>query len=91
MAKTSAERQAAYRARKLSDESAPCERLNLLIDLHAKRALERLSLCYGVTQKAMLEHLLADAERAAIKVAMMSPHGPDDYYDRKLRLPLVTQ
>lgn len=91
MAKSSAERQAAYRARKLADESAPCERLNMLIDLHAKRSLERLAACYGVTQKAMLEHVLAEAEKATIKEAMKTPHGPDDYYDRKLRLPFVTE
>lgn len=62
----------------------------MIIDLRAKRALERLSACYGVTQKAMLEYLLAEGEKAAIKEAMLLPRGPDDYYDQNLRLPSVT-
>ncbi len=86
MVTSNAQRQAAYRARRLQDESAPSERLNLIIDLHAKRALERLAKCYGVTQKGMLQKLLLDAEQAAVDAAIAFPNGQSDYYDGKLRL-----
>lgn len=86
MAKTSAERQAAYRVRHLQDEAAGGERLNMVVDLHAKRALERLAICYGVTQKVMLERLLAEAERATLEKALGLPNGPEEYYDGRLRL-----
>ena len=85
MAQTTAERQAAYRARHLHDEGGTGERLNVVIDLHAKRALERLASCYGVTQLAMLEQIIADAEREALKKSARLPKGRDDYYDKKLR------
>jgi hypothetical protein len=45
MAKSNAERQAAYRARHLKDENGTGLRLNLVIDAHAKWALERLAVC----------------------------------------------
>lgn len=79
MAKSSAERQAAYRMRHLKDEDGKGERLNLVIDLHAKRALERLAACYAVTQRAMLERILAEAERAALDGVPASEHA--GYYD----------
>ena len=41
---SNAQRQADYRARHLKSEDAQLQRLNLMIDLHAKRALERLLL-----------------------------------------------
>ena len=85
MAQTTAERQAAYRARHLHDEGGTGERLNVVIDLHAKRALERLASCYGVTQLAMLEQIIADAEREALKKSARLPKGQDDYNDKKLR------
>ncbi len=81
-----AKRQAAYRARRKNDESAPTERLNLIIDLHAKRALERLAKCYGVTQKTMIQRLLIEAEHVAIDAATALPNGQADYYDGKLHL-----
>lgn len=81
-----AKRQAAYRARRKADDSAPTERLNLMIDLHAKRALERLAMCYGVTQKAILQKLLRDAEHAAIDAATTIANGQADYYEGRLRL-----
>ena len=86
MAKSSAQRQADYRARHLHEEGGEGERLNLVIDLHAKRALERLALCYGVTQKAMLNRLLIDAERAAVEKVAALPDGYVRYYDGKLKM-----
>ena len=90
MAQTTAERQAAYRARHLHDEGGTGERLNVIINLHAKRALERLASCYGVTQLAMLERIIAAAEREVLKKAARRPKGQDDYYDKKLHLKSVT-
>ena len=90
MAQTTAERQAAYRTRHLHDEGGTGERLNVVINLHAKRALERLASCYGVTQLAMLERIIAAAEREVLKKAARRPKGQDDYYDKKLQLKSVT-
>jgi hypothetical protein len=37
-----------------------------MVSLQAKRRLERLAACYGVTLRNMLERILADAERAVL-------------------------
>jgi hypothetical protein len=86
MAMSSAERQAAYRERHLKDENGKGERLSLVIDLHAKRALERVAACYGLTQRAMLERLLVQAEQAAVERAGKLCNGQADYCDGRLRL-----
>ncbi|NMM15369.1 MAG: hypothetical protein HHJ17_17770 [Rhodoferax sp.] len=86
MMATNSERQAAYRARHLKSENGELERLNLMVNLHAKRSLERLASCYGVTQRAMIERLLQSAERAAVDAAQNLPDGQSDYYDSKLKL-----
>ena len=88
MAKSNAARQAAYRARHLIDEDGTGERLNLVIDLHAKRALERLAVCYGVTQREAIERLVLHAERAALDRVAALPAGHADYYAGRLRLGL---
>jgi len=64
MAKSNAERQAAYRQRHLKDVDGNGERLSLLVDIHAKLALERLARRYAVTQRAMLERLIVEADKA---------------------------
>lgn len=87
MATSNAERQAAYRVRHLKSEEGQGERLNLIIGLHAKRSLERLASCYGVTQKGMLERIILDAERATLDTA--SPAGQEEYYNGSLRLDLL--
>jgi hypothetical protein len=51
MVTSNAKRQSAYRKRHLHDEDGNCERINQLVSLHAKKALERLAKCYGVTQR----------------------------------------
>jgi hypothetical protein len=66
MPRTNAERQAAYRQRHLKEMNGMLERLNMMLSLHAKRQLERLAAGYGVTQRKLLERLLAEAERAAL-------------------------
>lgn len=89
--RNNAQRQADYRARHLKSEDSQLQRLNLMIDLHAKRALERLASCYGVTQKSLLESLILQAQQVALLEAqVMSPNGPTDYYERRLRLPFAT-
>ena len=89
MAKTNAERQAAYRARHLHSDDAQGERLNTIVSLHAKRKLERLAACYGVTQRALLEQLLKDAEDEVMRVIDREHLDHADYYDGRLRLPVT--
>ncbi|PKO62394.1 MAG: hypothetical protein CVU24_04270 [Betaproteobacteria bacterium HGW-Betaproteobacteria-18] len=86
MATSNAQRQAAYRLKHLKDDDAQAERLNIIIDLHAKKALERLSSCYGVTQRAMIEKLLIDAERQAANAAALMPGGDASYYASEIKL-----
>lgn len=79
MAKTNAQRQAEYRERHLKDENRTDDRLNTLINIHAKYALARLARHYGITQRALLERLLTETDS---KVAN-SLTGVDQsaYYD----------
>jgi hypothetical protein len=86
MAKTNAQRQAAYRMRHLKNDDSIGERLNLIVDLHTKLALQRWAKCYGVTQKQALCYLIAKGQEAALEQAAKIPNGPNDYYDGKLRL-----
>lgn len=86
MATSNAQRQAAYRLKHLKDVDGQGERLNIIIDLHAKKALERLSSCYGVTQRAMIEKLLIEAERHAANAAALMPGGDAAYFAREIKL-----
>ena len=87
---SNARRQAAYRLRHLKSQDGMLERLSVLVDLHTKRALERLALCYGVTQKSMLQSLIEQAEHAAIIEALaLSPDGQTDFYEGRLRMSLA--
>ncbi len=61
MTMTNAEKQAAYRARKIKEGDG--ERLQAVVSLHAKRALERLARHHGITQAATLERLILDEQR----------------------------
>jgi hypothetical protein len=92
--RSNAQRQADYRARHLKDENSQLERLSLLVDFHAKCALERLACCYGVTQRAMLERLVMQADRVTQQQAQeQSSDGQADYFDKRISLqwPGVTQ
>lgn len=61
-----AERQAAYRRRHLNEvDTVDSARLNTIVPVATKRALERLAKRYAVTQREMLEKLIGDAERVA--------------------------
>ena len=69
MAKTSAERQADYRARRAtSGEKGDGERrLSTWITTGSDLALERLACRYSVTKKEMLERLIIDADERISK------------------------
>ncbi len=81
MAKSNAQRQAEYRRRHLKDVDASCERLNLIVSTQAKQQLERLAFCFGLTQRMMLERILAGVERATVDRLPADARG--DYYERK--------
>ncbi len=83
---TNAERQAAYRAKHLKDIEGVDVRLNIIVHATTKAALKRLAVCYGVTQKAMIERLMREAERSAIGAAAAMPNGEAAYYAGVLRL-----
>ena len=86
--RSNAQRQADYRQRHLKSEDHNLQRLSLMVDLHAKLALQRLAHCYGVTQRSMLEGLIMQAQHLAVNEAIaISPNGHADYYDGRIRLP----
>jgi hypothetical protein len=65
MAKTNAQRQAEYRARRRRDGVST--RLNIEVSLVAHFALERLAHHHGLTQRQMLEQLITDPHKALCK------------------------
>jgi hypothetical protein len=80
------QRQRAYRDRHLTltDESDDMlERINQMASLPAKTALKRLASYYGVTQRAILESAIANAERALFDT--LSGEHQNDYYDMNIR------
>ncbi len=84
MAKTAAERQAAYRASRynagLNGEGE--QRLNTWVSIGAHLALERLAARYGVTLRGMLERLiLAEDEKLLASLDMDTPDW-DAYFER---------
>lgn len=64
MARTNAQNQAAYRTRHTKGEGGTASRLDVLIADSAKLALKRLAARYGVSNRAMLETLILDAQKA---------------------------
>ena len=85
MAKTSAERQQSYRKnRPLAGENGE-RRLNTWVSSGASLALHRLSERYCVTNRAMLEHLILEADQAI--VATLDPDTPEwhVYFGETLR------
>jgi hypothetical protein len=85
-----AQRQAQYRARHLLDVEGKAERLNTVIELSAKRALERLASCYGVTQRAMIERLISEAERSTLVQHAKSHEDQTKYFEKQLLIQPVT-
>lgn len=68
MPKTTAQRQAEYRARRPTSglDGNGQRRINLFVDTAAALALERLLARYGVTKQAMLAKLLIQADQAVL-------------------------
>lgn len=64
MAKSSAERQREFRQRKLSEGTDV--RLDVVVSASAAAALQRLARHHGLSQRATLEKVLADAEGATV-------------------------
>lgn len=62
MSRTNSERQAAYRARRAEAGDNGERRLNTWLSTSAALALERLARHHGLTQRAMLERLLLEAQ-----------------------------
>lgn len=77
MAKTAAQRQAQYRARRpfAGREGNGERRLNVWIDTGADLALERLARRYCVTKRQMIERLVAAEDDYIIKG--IEPDSPD--------------
>lgn len=87
MRKSNAQRQRAYRDRhlKLTDElDDMLERINQMVSLPAKNALKRLASYYGVTQRAILESAIANAERTLLDT--LPGEHQNHYYDMNITL-----
>jgi len=82
MAKSNAERQAEYRARRLTEGGSQV--ISAVVSFRTKNALARLAACHGITQRQMLEQIVEDAERRLLD--RVGNRHADAYYDRKLRL-----
>ena len=93
--KSNAQRQRAYRERHLKDADGKGERLNTVINLSAKRSLEWLASCYGVTQRALLERIIAQAESdlltTLVEACEEKHHGPmpTEALDRARIFPVI--
>ena len=77
MAKTAAERQAAYRSRR--DDGEGERRLDTRVSVSAHLALDRLAQRYRVTRREMLERLIADADDAILKTLHIDTPEWDTY------------
>lgn len=69
MAQNSAQRQAAYRQRHLKDENGDKGRLQAVVSLAAKQALDRLARHHGLTLAALVERLALE-EAARVTAGM---------------------
>lgn len=66
MGATNAERQAAFRARKIKAEDGNGSRLDLVIDTSTHLALKRLAKHYGVSMVALLAQLARDEQHRVL-------------------------
>ena len=78
MAKTSAERQAVYRARRNDGEGD--RRINTWVSVNADLALDRLAKRYGVTRRKMVERLIGNADEAILKTLKLDSPEWDEYF-----------
>ena len=82
MAKSNAERQAEYRARRRAEGES--QLLSTAVSFRTKNSLVRLAACHGVTQREMLERIVEEAEKKLLD--RVGNRHADAYYDQKLRL-----
>jgi len=88
MAKTAAQRQAAYRARRphAGNDGNGERRLSVWIDTRASLALARLARRYAVTQRALIERLvIAEDERILAEIELDSAQWHAYFADTSLR------
>lgn len=84
---SNAQRQRVYRKRHLKSqggEHSTLERINTLVCWRTKLTLKRLSDCYGVTQRVILERILDDAQKRLL--ATLDYEQQDLFNDGKLSL-----
>jgi hypothetical protein len=74
--KANAKRQAEYRKRHIKEGSD--QRLNVILDLQAKLALERMAKLQGVSNKELLERVLLETQSQLI--AEMDSEQQTHYY-----------
>jgi hypothetical protein len=80
MAKTTAQRQAEYRARRPMAGDNGERRLNMWVSTGSALALDRLARRYGVTKREVLERLLqAEDDLIGATIDLDSPEW-DEYY-----------
>lgn len=77
--KDNAKRQAEYRKRHIKDGSD--QRLNVILDLDVKLALERMAKHHGVSNKTILERVLLDAQSNLLEY--MNDEQQTRYYGAK--------
>lgn len=83
MAKTAAERQAAYRAKRpIAGKDGNGERrLNAWISSNTDLALERLAKRYCVTKREMIERLVVQADNGVIETLELDTVEWDQYFN----------
>jgi hypothetical protein len=78
MAKTSAQRQAAYRSRRHDGDGD--RRLNTWISTQAAFALARLARHHGLSQRAILEQLVLTADQTILDTLNLDTPEWDHYF-----------
>lgn len=83
MAKTAAERQAEYRARRdfAGEDKNGDKRINTWVSTRTALGLRRLANRYGVTQREMLERLIKAEEDAILKTMELDSQEWEAYFD----------
>ena len=81
MAKTAAERQAAYRKQRATAGENGERRINTWVATSAALALGRLAKRYGVTQREMLERLILEANQQIVKSLDIDSQEWSDYFN----------
>ena len=83
MAKSAAERQAEYRARRPSAGDNGERRLNLWINTGSSLALDRLARRYCVTKRELIEKLLRIEDERITALIELDSQEWDDYFGVK--------